>query len=549
MNLRGPRVCFCSQGDAHHLLLRYVNTYNLQEFSVLPIAQNIESLEFITSHDESWVPLLALRRLPVARPEFDGEFARSPIMLKLTPSQLTLEITRFQSSFGTGPTTTIQPSPAHYRFSFTPTDLPEEYMLYLLGYRSFDSEFIAALPAFADPSFLFAKALNCNHLIIVSDGSEYANIAGASTIIYDPTTGNIHAAAINISYGYGKVSAYRGECAGLFLGKALLYLLREQLSRLPVIHYIDNKGVISNHFHLHERRAHISGDLWDEIAHFDHLCLRYFNSYDVRWLQGHPEARYESPTDYSLEEALHYLVDDLATKARQNRAAPDPFISGWQYHPRDVFIRYQGRPIFDGIAQTVPFIIGARARELYHYPPLDAQSHFTYQLLYGKSSSVWRRCQNLKFSLSQLSTLERREQWGEVLTSTCCRLCTNPTLPRGALACHENLRHLLLDCLSPRIIDARRRFVTDVITLAESHDVENNPVFSSFVRSRIRITQDSSLRLRLSNPLPDGLNSSELTFLFLTGHWPSDLLSRFQHHYLSLDFSGFLRSLFKTFSE
>jgi len=98
---------------------------------------------------------------------------------------------------------------------------------------------------------------------------------------------------------------------------------------------------------------------------------------------------------------------------------------------------------------------------------------------------------------------------------------------------------------SPRIIDARRRFVTDVLTLAESHDVENNPVFSSFVRSRIRITQDSSLRLRLSNPLHDGLNSSELTFLFLTGHWPSDLLSRFQHHYLGSDFEGFTRSLFK----
>uniref|UniRef100_A0A7S3K2G7 Uncharacterized protein n=1 Tax=Aureoumbra lagunensis TaxID=44058 RepID=A0A7S3K2G7_9STRA len=66
------------------------------------------------------------------------------------------------------------------------------------------------------------------------------------------------------------------------------------------------------------------------------------------------------------------------------------------------------------------------------------QSHFIYQLSYGKSSSVWRRCRNLKFSLSQLSTLERREQWGEVFPSTCYCICTNPALPRGALACHEN---------------------------------------------------------------------------------------------------------------
>jgi len=43
----------------------------------------------------------------------------------------------------------------------------------------------------------------------------------------------------------------------------------------------------------------------------------------------------------------------------------------------------------------------------------------------------------------------------------------------------------------------------------------------------------------------DGLYAPELTFLFLTGHWPSDLLSRFQQHYLSIDFSSFVRSLFK----
>ena len=65
--------------------------------------------------------------------------------------------------------------------------------------------------------------------------------------------GSIHAAAINVSHGHGKISAYRGECAGLFLGKALLYLLRKQLLQLSVVHYIDdNKGVISNQFHLHD---------------------------------------------------------------------------------------------------------------------------------------------------------------------------------------------------------------------------------------------------------------------------------------------------------
>mmetsp|Transcript_6411 Transcript_6411/g.7638 ORF Transcript_6411/g.7638 Transcript_6411/m.7638 type:complete len:158 (+) Transcript_6411:987-1460(+) len=113
------------------------------------------------------------------------------------------------------------------------------------------------------------------------------------------------------------------------------YIYCVQLSQLSVVHYIDNKGVISNQFHLHDRRAHISGDLWDEkIAHFDTLCLQHFNQHDVRWLQAHPEARYESPTDYSLEESLHFLADDLAKLARQNTAAPDPFLSGWQNENR-----------------------------------------------------------------------------------------------------------------------------------------------------------------------------------------------------------------------
>jgi len=58
-------------------------------------------------------------------------------------------------------------------------------------------------------------------------------------------------------------------------------------------------------------------------------------------------------------------------------------------------------------------------------------------------------------------------------------------------------------------------------------DFENDTSFSSFVRTRIRFTSERGLRLRLSNPIHDGPSTSELTFLFLTGHWPSDLFSRF----------------------
>jgi len=146
-----------------------------------------------------------------------------------------------------------------------------------------------------------------------------------------------HIEAIVLAYSWGKH----------------FYIYCVQLSQLSVVHYIDNEGVISNQFHLHDRRVHISGDLWDEkIAHFDTLCLQHFNQHDVRWLQAHPEARYESPTEYSLEESLHFLADDLAKLARQNTAAPDPFLSGWQTHPRDVFVRYRNRRIFDAIAQA-----------------------------------------------------------------------------------------------------------------------------------------------------------------------------------------------------
>jgi len=98
------------------------------------------------------------------------------------------------------------------------------------------------------------------------------------------------------------------------------------------------------------------------------------------------------------------------------------------------------------------------------------------------------------------------------------------------------LRHLLLDCLSPRIIDARRRFVADVLTLTESHDVENDTTFSSLMHSRY--TLDFGLRLRLSNSLHDGTSLS-----FFLMH--IDLLSRFQQTYLNTKFPCFIRSLFK----
>mmetsp|Transcript_2895 Transcript_2895/g.4519 ORF Transcript_2895/g.4519 Transcript_2895/m.4519 type:complete len:189 (+) Transcript_2895:2026-2592(+) len=124
------------------------------------------------------------------------------------------------------------------------------------------------------------------------------------------------------------------------------------------------------------------------------------------------------------------------------------------------------------------------AHERCCYTTLDAPSHFVYQFIYGgESSSIWRRYQTLKFSLFQLSTLERRTQWDKTFPSTCCRICTNPDLPRGALAYHENLRHLLLDCLCPKIVDARKHFVADIFTLAQKHDFDDDTSFSSFVQS------------------------------------------------------------------
>jgi len=54
------------------------------------------------------------------------------------------------------------------------------------------------------------------------------------------------------------------------------YLLRRSLSCLPIVHWADNKGAISNQQHLNFRPCVVSGDIWDERKHCVALSLGFF---------------------------------------------------------------------------------------------------------------------------------------------------------------------------------------------------------------------------------------------------------------------------------
>ena len=92
--------------------------------------------------------------------------------------------------------------------------------------------------------------------------------------------------------------------------------------------------------------------------------------------------------------------------------------------------------------------------------------------LCGKASNFWSRTENLKFMYSQLMTLAKCESKGFSISDASCRVCKYADE-------YENLRHLLLDCKEPQIIDARRRFVFSVDQATKQ--------YASHISSRCRV--------------------------------------------------------------
>ena len=133
--------------------------------------------------------------------------------------------------------------------------------------------------------FLWSKPdLTQDKIFVVSDGSEKDGIGGMATLIAYPVLQKVFVFACQVSPGPGKVTSYRAD----WLAAAGPFLLRRQLSRLPVVHRADNQGAIINQQHLHVRPCVVSGDIWDEHKHFVSLCIHHFGDYSVEWMQAQP---------------------------------------------------------------------------------------------------------------------------------------------------------------------------------------------------------------------------------------------------------------------
>mmetsp|Transcript_17006 Transcript_17006/g.22026 ORF Transcript_17006/g.22026 Transcript_17006/m.22026 type:complete len:190 (+) Transcript_17006:314-883(+) len=134
-------------------------------------------------------------------------------------------------------------------------------------------------------------------------------------------------------------------------------------------------------------------------------------------------------------------------------------------------------------------------------------------LMCEKASS---RTENLKFMYERLMTAVKCESKGFGIGDTSCRV-------RNYLAEYENLRHLLLDCKAPLIIDARRKVILDVLNAVKQYALNNSCVLQ--FRCSLVFLRDNSIRLFfLYDPAEEEYFIAERTFLLLTGRWDDELL-------------------------
>lgn len=236
----------------------------------------------------------------------------------------------------------------------------------------------------------------------------------------------------------------------------MLWCLRRQLPVLPVDSILDNLGAVQAWKRIPRRLPISSQDVWDEIRWFARKIRRHYGQYTLRWRRGHPETR-KKRSDWTWHDHLNDLSDGLADVGRHGSAGLDP--SSTFTHGRRWHVCYDSRRIFDDTVSTLLHQLGLRRLRRYQtgatFPrtPFDDWLRRAYC---GVSKDVISRAMTAKFVLEQLATQERAAAWGYPMLDLRCRLC-------GVDGVHENLRHLLLDCSHPKLIDVRRKFVQSIV--------------------------------------------------------------------------------------
>mmetsp|Transcript_12462 Transcript_12462/g.16773 ORF Transcript_12462/g.16773 Transcript_12462/m.16773 type:complete len:142 (+) Transcript_12462:278-703(+) len=111
-------------------------------------------------------------------------------------------------------------------------------------------------------------------------------------------------------------------------------------------------------------------------------------------------------------------------------------------------------------------------------------------LCVGKLSNYWSRTENLKFMYAQLMTSAKCESKGFGIGDFTCRLCQN-------IDEYENLRHLLMDCKEPQILDARWKFIYDACQAVQLYAADIS--FVQQIRKFTILFSTGSVRFQMDN--------------------------------------------------
>jgi len=113
---------------------------------------------------------------------------------------------------------------------------------------------------------------------------------------------------------------------------------------------------------------------------------------------------------------------------------------------------------------------------------------------------------------AQLMTAVNCDSKGYTIDDTSCRVC-------NYFSEYENLRHLLLDCKAPQIVDARRKVILDFCNVVKQYGFAS----SAACFQRMLVLDNFSICFHSANNAPPD-EDYERTFLFLTGRWDNELI-------------------------
>ena len=470
---------------------------------------------FVPDRDElPGVARAGLRRLAaVVRVWPEGDFHMEPVYIDLTAEQLARELHDFAAREQT----------AHAPAPSSPALSPSA-LLHGVGVGVFARVVATRFPDWQTRH----DAAPLPPILVASDGSESFGEGGAGAVVLVTTEPRrLYRFCARVDAGPGVLSSYRTEVTGELLALVACHALRHVLPRAPVLAIADNRGSVSGMAQLAGSRPTPSGDVWDEIAFWRRRVVEHFGSYTLEWQRGHPERR-KLPSAFTVLECCQHLADGLAALGRCGGGAADPSRGPLFSHARRWHVLVHGRRVFDGTRSSVLHALAVADWRQYEAArgsvPLTAAQEVALSAFVGASRSILCRATACKYVLYQLATRLRRRRWGYTVPDGRCVICNEASSA-------DSLDHHLLDCVDPRVVGVRERFLLALrCALARIGDE-----FADLLDALV-LDDSGRLRLRLSASLPDAA-CRRLALRLVTGRCPLTVLRRLRHAAADVDHS------------